>query len=566
MTSTTLDLVPLEQIRTSPTNPRRTFPDTDDLVESVRRLGVLQPVLVRPTGDHYELVFGERRFRAATDAGLPEIPAMVREMDDEQVLEAQLVENMQREDVHPLEEAEALERLMQRYGHTADDLAAKLGRSKTYVYQRLKLLDLCEEGRNAFLAGLISPTIALLLARVPVQDLQREAIAVIEREQQYGGWTTARARDWIRRNFMLTLAEAPFPSERADLLEDVGSCAECPLRTGNQPNLFPEVDRHDLCTSPPCYQRKADAAWEERKNAAKAAGLKVLTQKQTDELFPWRGAVPDGKAFLSIDSRCKEHHQHRPWSELLPEDARPDPDAIARRKDGEVVELFHPKTLKAAAKAARVRFKKPKSAKSGPTQAEKDEVAAGHAAAEAAVREIVDQVETGTDSGPIVRAVLTMLIGDYLMPHAAVAKRRGLEVQKGSDGARAAVLASCDGMTLSQLHGLLAELLASRVGFIAHAKEFGSKLVELAEVCGVDLAELWSEEQRAVEELRAAQEAEKAAKPKPAKKATKRSSKSPKGKAKRKNPWANLTPEQRLARVNAIRAGRGLPPKKEPNS
>jgi ParB/RepB/Spo0J family partition protein len=135
--------VPLAKITPSTTNPRKSFPKDklDELTDSVKRLGVLQPILLRPLngGGTYELVAGERRYRASKAAGLTDIPATVRELTDAEVLEIQVVENLQRSDLHELEEAEGYEKLLKcahpsGEKYTVDEIAAKVGKSRSYVF------------------------------------------------------------------------------------------------------------------------------------------------------------------------------------------------------------------------------------------------------------------------------------------------------------------------------------------------------------------------------------------------------------------------------------------------
>ncbi len=172
------------------TNPRKSFDKValDELTSSVREHGVLQPVLLRPwpAGKkppkstkgvdvgflNYEIVAGERRWRAAQAAGLAEIPALVRELTDTQVLEIQVVENLQRTDLHPLEEADGYRRLVAAKYDVAR-IAERVGRSVAYIYDRLKLANLVDEARELFLAGKIQAGHAIVLARLKPEDQKR---------------------------------------------------------------------------------------------------------------------------------------------------------------------------------------------------------------------------------------------------------------------------------------------------------------------------------------------------------------------------------------------------------
>jgi ParB/RepB/Spo0J family partition protein len=178
----------LDNVVPSPTNPRKAF-DTaalEDLAASIRKHGVLQPVLVRPwpasrkppkdfphaAEAGFELVVGERRWRAARLAGLDAIPATVREMADAEVVEVQIVENLQRSDLHPLEEADGYRQLMAK-GHDVAKIAEQTGRSVKYVYDRVKLLSLTKAAQKAFLAGDFTAGHAVILARLKPADQER---------------------------------------------------------------------------------------------------------------------------------------------------------------------------------------------------------------------------------------------------------------------------------------------------------------------------------------------------------------------------------------------------------
>ena len=169
-------LIAIEAIVPSPTNPRKRV-DEQGLVllaESIRKIGVLSPVLVRGCdgpGERFELVAGERRWRAARLAGLPVVPALVRVMSAAEVLEAQIVENLQREDVHPLEEAAGYQRLMKTAKLDVARIAERVGRSVKYIYDRVKLLQLIPEIQELFLESRITENRitaghAILLARL----------------------------------------------------------------------------------------------------------------------------------------------------------------------------------------------------------------------------------------------------------------------------------------------------------------------------------------------------------------------------------------------------------------
>lgn len=164
-------LVPIDRIEPNPENPRLLFEEAalDELAASITEHGVLQPILVRPLDhDHYQLVAGERRWRAAAKAGLATIPALVEELDDEAALEIAVIENLQREDLSPLEEATMYEKMVRDHGYSIRKLAQKLGKDKGYLENRLRLADAPEEVRQ--LVSVRKDTLSHAYELMKVQD------------------------------------------------------------------------------------------------------------------------------------------------------------------------------------------------------------------------------------------------------------------------------------------------------------------------------------------------------------------------------------------------------------
>lgn len=153
--------VPIEFLRPNPSQPRKRFDEAaiDGLVDSIRQQGILQPLLVRPHPDDanaYQIVAGERRWRAAQRAQLYEVPVVIKDLTDTETLEIALIENIHREDLTPLEEAEGYQRLMEEFGHTQDALSKSVGKSRSHVANMLRLLSLPEELKSMLDDGLIS--------------------------------------------------------------------------------------------------------------------------------------------------------------------------------------------------------------------------------------------------------------------------------------------------------------------------------------------------------------------------------------------------------------------------
>lgn len=168
--------IPIEHLETSKTNTRRLRKETlAELSESITRHGVIQPLVVRPMpgANRYEVIAGERRLLASKLAGLKVVPAVVQELDDENAMEVQLIENLQREDIHPLDEAEGFKRLQKKGPHNIADIAAMVSRSQQYVYDRLKLLSLVPKAQELFRDSVISLAHAIPLSRIPAASQER---------------------------------------------------------------------------------------------------------------------------------------------------------------------------------------------------------------------------------------------------------------------------------------------------------------------------------------------------------------------------------------------------------
>ncbi len=160
------DLLPIEKVAPNPKQPRKIFDRTtlEELAQSIRANGVLQPILVRRWGDGYQIISGERRYQACKIAGLTQIPAVLRDMNEQQTLLAGLIENIQREDLNPVEEAATLRQIILEFGLTHDELARRLGRSRSALTNRLRLLSLPGHVQQLIASGKISAGHAKMLA------------------------------------------------------------------------------------------------------------------------------------------------------------------------------------------------------------------------------------------------------------------------------------------------------------------------------------------------------------------------------------------------------------------
>ncbi|NLX92091.1 MAG: ParB/RepB/Spo0J family partition protein [Firmicutes bacterium] len=176
--------IPLEKIRTNPVQPRKEF-NQEKLVEmagTIQRYGVIQPILVVEDDDHYTIIAGERRFRAAQIAGLETIPAEIRDFSAEEHTEIALIENLQREDLNPIEEALAYHRLIEEFNLTQDEVAKKLGRSRSSVANIIRLLSLPDDIKNEIISGKLTPGQVRPILSLPDEDEQRKIAAKIIKE------------------------------------------------------------------------------------------------------------------------------------------------------------------------------------------------------------------------------------------------------------------------------------------------------------------------------------------------------------------------------------------------
>ncbi|MCR6477553.1 ParB/RepB/Spo0J family partition protein [Variovorax phage VarioGold] len=296
-------LLDVDVIVSSLTNPRTIFDDAKlaELAESIKASGVHQPILVRPLPaarldetsrklgrtqrETHELISGERRWRACKLAGKATVPALVRRMTDAQVLEAQIVENLQRADLTELEEAEGYQRLVDQVSIPKEEIGSKIGKSRAYVYARLKLLDLNTAGREALRRGEIDPSKALLIARIPDEKLQIKALGQATGSDNYGRALSVKdLQEWLQTNVMLSLKRTSFDIKDVTLRDGAGACPECPKRTGANPDLFADVESADLCTDPTCYHDKQRTAADRRFEEAQREGKKVIDQVQAAKL------------------------------------------------------------------------------------------------------------------------------------------------------------------------------------------------------------------------------------------------------------------------------------------
>lgn len=311
MTDRTITEIPLDELHDSPWNPpNRATLAIADLAASIQAEGrVHSPLLVRPrTAGGFEIIFGHRRRHAAEAAGLATVPCEVRAMSDAEARSAQAAENVQRENLKALEEAEAYQAMIDGDNLTADDVAKAIGKSRSHVYGRLRLLSLGHQVREALKSGEVQGEVALLIARVGDEKMQAKALTAIRNigaELGDGGRKSyRRIRELLNEKFTLDLATAIFPIEAEMLVPSAGNCITCRKRTGNAPE-FADVagikSAEEIDAEEARLEREIEAA-HQADDDEKAEAL----YKQSTELRDWRERVRHGGPMVCTDPDCFE--------------------------------------------------------------------------------------------------------------------------------------------------------------------------------------------------------------------------------------------------------------------
>lgn len=301
-----LQSIKVSEAKRSSTNPRNdkdfSSKEFKELVESIKVKGVLVPVLVRAlTGadkvGKWEVIAGNRRLVAAKEAGLDEIPAHVVEMTDVEAMEAQIVENLQRVDIHPLEEGQGYRKLIEESKYEISGIAAKVGKSETYVRQRLYLTNLEAKPAEAYRSGKMNDGHAVLIAQLSPSDQMAAFKAATDNGYNDGSPISIKElKEWINEHIYSPLEFQPWVKDKVD----VGKCVEC---KPDRMSLFGEV-KEGMCTDLKCWFRKMQSYIDHR----------VKTEQRT-RVSSQYGQVPKGVKgrgeyviVASKGKRCKSVH------------------------------------------------------------------------------------------------------------------------------------------------------------------------------------------------------------------------------------------------------------------
>ena len=283
-------------------NHRRKFDKNslNEMAESIKKHGIINALTVRPSKQkpgQFELVAGERRLKAAEIAELKEIPCIVKDLSDQEFREIMLIENIQREDLNPLDEAKAYQDLLTE-DSTIEKVALQTGKSVKHVKQRLSLNNLCAEAKKEYLNG------ALLLGHAQILALfskkqQEAAMEKLGNRHDQGRYfnNPIELKSYINRNILLSLSDAPFDIKDAELFSKAGACSNCPKQTNADKDLFNSLSEDAQCMDRECFMKKVDI-FQKIQNATL---LKRFEMKMVDlpKLYRYWGNEP---GYISRDN------------------------------------------------------------------------------------------------------------------------------------------------------------------------------------------------------------------------------------------------------------------------
>jgi ParB/RepB/Spo0J family partition protein len=320
--------MPFASLRPSPTNTRQVLEHLNELADSIARVGILQPIIVRPhptEAEAWEIVSGHRRFAAAalaaeqTGQPTPDLPVRLVNLNDEQVCEVQIVENLQRDDLAPMDEANGYLRLVTEFKQTVDEIAERVGKSRAYVYAKLKLCALNESARRALQAGQITESIAVLVARIP-EPLQDKAVkAVTEEDYRRDAKTESmsfrQAANLLREKFTTDLRKAKWSLDDQTLVDGTSACNMCPKKAGNSPDEYPDIKDERTCMDPTCFAVKR-AAHERQLEvlALEKADVKLKAGAARDAIDSYTGNIRPDSGLVKLTD--KPQGSTKTWNQL----------------------------------------------------------------------------------------------------------------------------------------------------------------------------------------------------------------------------------------------------------
>jgi ParB/RepB/Spo0J family partition protein len=355
--------IPLDQIRPV-NNPRKTFNQDKlkELADSILQVGIKQPLLVRYMPQkytlhepdlhckewlvldragkevfrskqenpavlwcggeanlkpYYELVAGERRWRAAKIAKLADAPCIVEQLNDQDVRAIRLIENDQREDLNDVDRAEAYNEAIKSGDFTVETLYKKLGKSRSHVFGMLALLRLNEPVREALLSGKIQKSVASLIAQIPDEEQQVKLLKSVVGKGDKEGMSFRDVANLIERDYMVILGKAKWDLDDNTMLPC--SCTKCPRRTGNMLDLFPELKGKDpnVCTDAPCFNVKYQQYLEGVLAEASKKGAVIIPLNSSKHLFSMSHYLYANSQYVRADEVCHLDKKLRTYRQLV---------------------------------------------------------------------------------------------------------------------------------------------------------------------------------------------------------------------------------------------------------
>lgn len=315
------EYAPIQTLSPSKTNPRKHITDDSvaELAESIKEHGVIEPLIVQDRGKAgYEIVAGERRFHAAKLAGLGEVPVIVRPFEEAEMFLVRLIENIQREDLNPLDLAAGYQKLIKDFGFTVDRVAETVHRKRRSIYATMQLLTLSEGGKKALAAGELSASVASLLARVP-KERQEDAMIKLRGYNSLlpdaTGLSVRHAEERLRNFIGTSLAGVPWKLDDAELLPEQGPCTSCQYNTKNVPDLAEMYDGADVCINAEGFKAKQGAQHKRDQEKYKDKGFKVLTAAESKKLTQYGSFYPSRVGFAALTEAIPGKDQT--YSEVL---------------------------------------------------------------------------------------------------------------------------------------------------------------------------------------------------------------------------------------------------------
>ena len=259
-----------EELDLSPMNPRKSFDEDSiqELSKSIAEVGMLSPIIVRPGGGRFEIICGARRFKAAQLAGYEFIPVIIRDLDDDQAMDLMITENLQRQDVSPIEEAKAFQNLIELRGYTVQGLIERFAKSEKYIRYRLKLNDLIPELKDQLSKDMISLGHAHELCKLDVKVQKEIFDDKFSEKQRKDTWyslpTVSQLKRTIESNYTYKLEEATFNTKDATLDKKAGPCTTCEYNSATNTLMFPDMPAKGVCLNRSCFKHKSDINFERK--------------------------------------------------------------------------------------------------------------------------------------------------------------------------------------------------------------------------------------------------------------------------------------------------------------